>query len=528
MSGKKGLYLAIAAIGISAVVVLIFTVFSPKKTILTEDSLKKRISTDPYDVGDRMKLLNIYIEKGKTEEAKELASSTIRSIEDMEATTLKRLVDISLSTRDASSLSIYLPQLLTLKPSKRYYDIYFDVLKGQKRLPRTAIPIYASYISRYPTDTERIKQYERLLADFGLYNDVKDVYEKYHDIVGNDVEFEHLAFQSLKSLGDYTNASSIARHLLDSIYGKEVLRFLIEDAKRNGENGKLMSYYEEYLSREFDPKMAIEYIDLCISNGKDFYSIVRDVKDVGFLKRLSSHLEDRGDIADAIGVMRIALSHDPTDTKMYLDLSDMLLNIGDIRDARDYALSILKVHHDDPAVHLVLARCYLASGEYENARMEIEKIPKERRTPDILYYLGVIDMKEGNYDNALKIFIGSYNMHPSLENGKKLLLVARLRNDEHIFRRYLSRISIHYPTDPEISEWKERLSILDDYIAEKKVIKKVVKYGERVWYYLETQFPNAKPIKLMRLVKEIEFLNPFIYDVDHILPGDQIYIPVEE
>lgn len=524
---KKRLYLTAAAIGITVVVVLIFVVFTPKKTIPTEDLLRKRILTNPHNIENYMKLIDIYIEKDEMKEAKELASHMIKLVEDMEATTLKRLVDISLSTKDASSLAMYLPELLTFNPTKSYYDIYFRMLKNRKKMSRKAIPIYADYISRYPTDTERIKEYERLLTNSGFYKDVKDVYEKYHDIVGKDAEFEYFAFQSLKNLGDYTDACSIARHLLDSIYGKEALRFLIEDAKRNDEDGKLMSYYEEYLSREFDPAMAVEYIDLCISNGNDFYPIVKDIKDVESLKQISSHLKNKGDIADAIGVMKIALSHDPTDTKIRLELSNMLLNIGDIRDARDYVLSILKVH-DDPAAHLVLARCYLESEEYENALMEIEKIPKEKRTPDVLYYLGVIDMKKGNYDNALKTLIDSYNMHPSLENGKKLLLVARLKNDEHTFRRYLSRISAHYPTDPEISEWKERLSMLDRYIAKKKVIKKVVKYGERVWYYLEVQFANAKPIKLMRLVKETEFLNPFLYDVDHILPGDHIYIPVEE
>jgi len=524
---KKWLYISIVVIGVGIVSAILLFTFIPGKTISVEDSLRRHIQTDPHDMGSYLKLLDIYIEKGEREKARKLALSLVKSLNDLEATTLKRLVDISLSTKDASSLAIYLPELLAFNPSKNYYDIYFNMLRDRKKMSRTVIPLYADYISRYPTDTGRIKEYERLLTNFGFYKDVKDVYEKYHDTVGNDVEFEYLAFRSLKIQGEYAKARSIAKLLLDSVYRKEALHFLIEDAKRSGENGKLMSYYEEYLSREFDPKIATEYVDLCISIGKDFLSIIKNIQDARYFKSLSIHLKKKGDIADAIDIIKLALSRDPKDTESRLELSALLLDIGDIKDARNYAVDILKADDNNSIAHLILARCYLQLDEYENAFMEIEKIPKERRTADVFYYLGIIDVKRGNYDEALKAFVTSYNMHPSLNSGKMLLSAARLKNDEGSFRKYLKIISTRYPMESKIGEWKERLSILDEYVSEKKAVKQVVKYGERVWYYLEVQFPNAKPIRLMRLVKETEFLNPFLYDVDHILPGDHIYIPVE-
>jgi len=207
---KKWLYISIVVIGVGIVSAILLFTFIPGKTISVEDSLRRHIQTDPHDMGSYLKLLDIYIEKGERENARKLALSLVKSLNDLEATTLKRLVDISLSTKDASSLAIYLPELLAFNPSKNYYDIYFNMLKDRKKMSRTVIPLYADYISRYPTDTGRIKEYERLLTNFGFYKDVKDVYEKYHDTVGNDVEYLMLKLVQLPS--SYSIPYTAKRH----------------------------------------------------------------------------------------------------------------------------------------------------------------------------------------------------------------------------------------------------------------------------------------------------------------------------
>jgi len=115
----------------------------------------------------------------------------------------------------------------------------------------------------------------------------------------------------------------------------------------------------------------------------------------------SSYMAD-GDTANVLRVARRQVAVDPTDLRALNNAAhcELLLQTN-LETTLQNAHALALKAPDDPIIRSTYAFALLANGRGEEARTEMEKIPKERLTePSLALYCGLIEAANGNEDRA--------------------------------------------------------------------------------------------------------------------------------
>jgi tetratricopeptide (TPR) repeat protein len=158
-------------------------------------------------------------------------------------------------------------------------------------------------------------------------------------------------------------------------------------AEKQGSNDKAMSLYRDALSKNRAHINARERLIKLYGKNKEWNR--------------------------AAGNTRVLLEYDPKNPELYLYLSDVLLNMNDVKGAVSSVRQAEKLKPGDLSISLQLATIYEKAEQYDEAIESYKKVVKLNKKNSIAFNnLGVLQEKKGNRKEAIKNYEKAVSLEP--------------------------------------------------------------------------------------------------------------------
>lgn len=221
----------------------------------------------------------------------------------------------------------------------------------------------------------------------GKFEEARLVYEKLMSVNPDDLNVKNLYAQLCVSLNDYDTALE----LFDFIYNKTKL---------------------------VDIKISIAQIYFLKKMYKNVIATLKDVniENLQVLNMLStSHMREKDYISAAKFLKRL-IDLQPENFLNYYNLSLCLKFLNNNNESLEFALKAYSIKSDDIDILLHIASLYDELKDINNAITYLEKIIAIRNDEDVLYRLGVLNKKIGNYYKAVSLFDKVIQINPNNKN----------------------------------------------------------------------------------------------------------------
>jgi len=154
--------------------------------------------------------------------------------------------------------------------------------------------------------------------------------------------------------------------------------------------------------------------------------------------------ESSGEIQESIDLLRKVITCNPGDAEGLLDLSRILMDIGNYRDAIPHLMQLLRIQPDSASIWGTLGMAYYNLGMYEEAVSAYDKALQIDPGNEVrLYNKGNALLDMGRYDDAILCFDRVLEANPERveawnNRGVALDRAGRLKEAEESFLRALS------------------------------------------------------------------------------------------
>lgn len=344
-----------------------------------------------------------------------------------------QLLRLGQEAREAGELAKardFYARYISLVPTNRSvmadYGVLIDETRKGARGGNYVFNIFEDVLRLDPSREDIRRRQVKLAFELGRYTDAFDHLKVLRQSYPSEGELDVKAAQCQEQLGDFAAAADTYRmaiehspELVDAYRQLALLLHLRLDQRE--EAGKLLDQLvsrnehdagswiarSEYLREIGFYVRAAEDMQRAIQIAPYELKVLSAAGDLGYARALAARGEGRQAevdrvVTETLTTLNDGLTQHPDDLELTLRIVLLKSHFGDAATAFDELTKIAAEHPRDPRVQMMLADVSIERGDFEKARLSIDKLPRTPQADALRLFLrGRIEIAEKKIDTAL-------------------------------------------------------------------------------------------------------------------------------
>lgn len=344
-----------------------------------------------------------------------------------------QLLQFGQEAREAGELAKardFYARYVSLVPTNRSimadYGVLIDETRKGARGGNYVFNIFEDVLRLDPSREDIRRRQIKLAFELGRYTDALEHLKVLRQSYPSEGELDVSAAQCQEQLGDFVAAADSyhmaiehSPELVDAYRQLALLLHLRMDQReqagklldqlvsRNEHDARSWIARSEYLREIGSYGRAAEDMQRAIDIAPYELKVLSSAGDLGYARALAARGEGRQAevdrvVTETLKTLSDGLTQHPGDLELMLRIVLLKSHFGDAAVAFDELTKIAAEHSRDPRVQMMLADVSIERGDFEKARLSIDKLPRTPQADALRLFLrGRIEIAEKKIDTAL-------------------------------------------------------------------------------------------------------------------------------